>query len=133
MSGETNLDKLLQGMSPKRHAGEYVFVSVEDASQIDRDIILCEFKEAEGNTLILEKNHADALQLSYSYVSAWITLEIHSSLDAVGLTARFAGELAKHHISCNVVAGYYHDHIFVDSKDGDKAINVLQQLSQQTA
>lgn len=132
MSGETNLNQLLRGMSPKRNAGEYVFVSVDDASQIDRDHILCEFKEAEGTTLILEKSKADALQLFYSYVSAWITLEIHSSLDAVGLTACFAAELAKYNISCNVVAGYYHDHIFVGIDDANKAIGVLKKLTENT-
>lgn len=132
MSGETNLNKLLQGMSPQLHKGDYVFVTIEDISHIDRNITVCEFKEAEGTTLILEKSKADELKLSYSYISAWITLMIHSSLDAVGLTAIFSSELAKHHISCNVVAGYYHDHIFVDKKDAERAIEVLQQLVEKT-
>lgn len=130
MRGETNLNKLLQGMSPQLHKGDYVFVTVEDTNQIDRNITVCEFKEAEGTTLILEKSKADELKLSYSYISAWITLMIHSSLDAIGLTAIFSSELAKYNISCNVVAGYYHDHIFVDKKDAEKAVNVLKKLAE---
>lgn len=129
MSGEKNIAVLIQGMTPKLNSGEYVFCTVADVSSINRSDIICEFKEAEGVTVILERNKAEALKLKYEYVSAWITLQIHSSLEAVGLTALFSTELAKHDISCNVIAGYYHDHIFVDVKDADKAIQALVSLA----
>ena len=129
MAGETNLNLLIKGMTPKLNSGDYVFCTVNDVSKINRNDTICEFKEAEGTTIIMNRLKADALKLKYDYVASWITLTVHSSLDAVGLTALFSTELAKNDISCNVIAGYYHDHIFVNKKDADKAIDVLKNLS----
>ncbi|PCJ94618.1 MAG: acetyltransferase [Flavobacteriaceae bacterium] len=129
MQGETNLEKLLKEMQPELNTGEYVFATVASTDFIKKEHILSEFKEKEGITVILERQHADLYQLSYNYIASWITLNVHSSLDAVGLTALFSTELARHQISCNVISGYYHDHIFVNQKDGQKAMEVLQKLS----
>ena len=129
MAGETTLSELIRGMAPKLNKGAYVFCSVKDISKIGRNDTLLEFKETEGITVVIEKNKADALHLRYNFVASWITLTVHSALEAVGLTAMFAAALAKNNISCNVVAGYYHDHIFVNQKDGKKAMIVLTELS----
>jgi hypothetical protein len=128
--GKTNLNELLNTMNPILNEGEYVFAMVNDLNNIPRDITICEFKEKEGVTLILKREEADLLNLTYHYIAAWITLSVHSALEAVGLTAAFSNELAKHNISCNVVAGYYHDHIFVDQKDRFKAIEVLRNMKE---
>lgn len=124
-TGEKDLTTLLHSMNPVLHPGDYVFCTVADTGLIPADEIILNFKEAEGATLIIKKETADAAGLSYTFVAAWITLTVHSSLEAVGLTAAFYGALAKEGISCNVVAAFYHDHIFVDKKDAEKAMAVL--------
>ena len=129
MAGETNLELLIREMQPQLNAGEYVFVTVKDYSLIKREDTLFEFKETEGITIVLDRLKADALHVPYKFVASWITLKIHSALEAVGLTAAFSNALTTHNISCNVVAGFYHDHIFVDKKDAEKAVRVLQELS----
>lgn len=129
MSGETSLDKLLSSMSPRLNPGEFVFCTVQDGIHIPAADMLGSFREQEGLTVILERIRADALGLSYGYCAAWITLEVHSSLEAIGLTAAFAGALGKAGISCNVVAAYYHDHIFVALQDAERAMQVLRELA----
>lgn len=129
MEAETNLTVLLKNMQPLLNDGEFVFCTVTGALFLDASQIICSFKEKEGTTLILPKHVADANKLPYTYVAAWITLTIHSSLEATGLTAAFSTALAKAGISCNVVAAYYHDHIFVAAQDAEKAMDVLKELA----
>jgi len=129
MEGEKNLARLLKNAKPHHNSGDFVFCTVPDLSIIHTDDILLFFKEQEGITIIIRKELADTLHLNYSFVAAWITLTVHSSLEAVGLTAAFSKALADENISCNTVAAFYHDHIFVDKKDATKAMNVLASLS----
>jgi hypothetical protein len=129
MPAETDLNKLLKTMHPTLNDGDYVFCLMPAAQIIDPSLIIGSFKEKEGLTIILDKNIADGLNLNYSYIAAWITLTVHSSLEGVGFTAAFSNALSKAGIGCNVVAAYYHDHIFVAKKDAEKAMLVLQKLS----
>ena len=131
MAGITDLQQLLSAMQPKLWPGEYVFCAVSSPHTIDQQKIIGLFREQEGCTVIIEKELADAMQLSYSSVAAWITLSVHSSLEAVGLTAAFSSALAKEGVSCNVVAAFYHDHIFVSKNDALKAMDILVRLSAQ--
>lgn len=129
MTGETDLTKLLQGLRPTRNEGEYVFCLVNSLASAAELNPLCIFQEKEDVTVILPKIRADENSLLYSVICTWITLNVHSSLEAVGLTAAVAKVLTEANISCNVVAAYYHDHIFVPVKDAERAMKVLSQLS----
>ncbi|MBC5842435.1 ACT domain-containing protein [Flavobacterium sp. F-380] len=129
MSGEKNLEILLKKMKPKLNAGEFVFCEVKNLEEISLKNILMSFREEESITIIIEKKIADDLDLRYSFVASWITLTIHSALEAVGLTAAFSKALSDKNISCNVVAAFYHDHIFVDTKDAAQAMEILHQFS----
>ena len=128
MTGETDLRTLLKNMTPSLQVGEYVYCVVPNLQAIDPEKVIGVFKEAEGFTVIMRKEMADDLGLTYTYVAAWITLTVHSSLAATGLTAAFATALAEAGISCNVVAAYFHDHIFVAKADEERAMEVLKKL-----
>jgi len=129
MSGETDLTRLLQNMQPRRNEGEYVFCAVDSLPKAAALQPLCLFQEEEAVTVILPRQQADDESLPYSTVCAWITLTVHSSLEAVGLTAAVANALAEADISCNVVAAYYHDHIFLPIADAGRGMEVLLALS----
>jgi uncharacterized protein len=129
MNGETDLGKLLRTMQPELNPGEYVFCTLNSREQAAALDPLCLFQEREGMTVILRKEQADALGLSYAMTFAWITLTVHSSLEAVGLTAAISRALTGANISCNVVAAFYHDHIFVPARDAKRGMEVLEKLS----
>ena len=131
MPGEKDLVQLLKTMQPSLNEGEFVFCTVANLNGIPTDQIISFFKESEAFTIILPRSLADQWRLNYSFVAAWITLTVHSALDAVGLTAAFSNALSSAGISCNVVAAYYHDHIFVDKKDAERAMEVLWNLTKQ--
>ena len=131
MSGETELKKLLQEMKPRLNKGKFVFCTVETLQKANALDPLCSFQEEEAVTVILTKEQADEASLTYSGIFAWITLTVHSALEAVGLTAAVSKALTEANISCNVVAAYYHDHIFIPVKDAKRAMAVLTDLSKQ--
>jgi len=131
MPGEMDLEKLLEAMKPELNEGEYVFCTVDSFQRAAMLNPVCIFQEQEAATIILPRDQADDAALPYSTICAWITLTIHSSLDAVGLTAAVSKALTDANISCNVVAAYYHDHIFVPMRDAKRAMDVLLMITKQ--
>lgn len=131
MAGETNLDQLLKSMAPKLSPTEYVFCCVRgDYGDYQELKPLASFAESEGLTLVVSKADALAHELTFESVFSLITLTVHSSLDAVGLTAAVAQKLADYGISANVIAAYYHDHIFVQQDKAELAIRALREFTQ---
>ncbi|MEO8853829.1 MAG: ACT domain-containing protein [Ginsengibacter sp.] len=130
MNGENDLNILLKTMKPRLNIGDYVFCVVDDLTSINTDDTILIFKEQEGNTIIINKELADILNLDYSFICSWITLTVHSSLEAVGLTAAISTSLSESGISCNVVAAFYHDHLFVNKKDAERAMQILDKFSE---
>lgn len=129
MPGEHDLARLLAGLDPVAHDGEYVFVTVPgEAVPAGVDPVMT-FAEAEGRTLILRREQAEAAGLAWTFPCAWITLRVHSSLAAVGLLAAVAGALAAAGISCNAVAAYHHDHLFVPHDRAAEAVRLLRGLA----
>lgn len=131
MSGETHLNTLIGSMQPVLSESEYVFATLEKESLVSVAELapLGTFHEKEGLTVIVSKINADDSGLCYQGVFQCITLNVHSSLEAVGLTAAVSDALTRQNISTNVVAAYYHDHIFVPSAKANQALSCLQKLA----
>ena len=123
-----DLDQMLGQMLPVLRSGRYVFTTPTGALP-PTVLPVMTFSEDEGTTAILTQQEADELNLAYDVVLAWITLRVHSALDAVGLTATVSAALTNAGISCNVVAAAFHDHLFVPAESADHAVEVLQVLA----
>jgi hypothetical protein len=126
MSGETDLAKLLRSLKPVVRQGEFVFVSVDGPPDM---YTLAMVDEEEGRTLVVTRACADSRGWAYDYIAGWITLRVQSSLAAVGLTAAVSKALADVGISCNVLAGYHHDHLLVPIDRVDEALAALLKLT----
>jgi hypothetical protein len=132
-AGERDLGVLLRELRPVLRDGRYVFVCV-DVVPDDADPIVV-VREDEGTTLVLRLDEARRLGLAWNErdVMAMIMLRVHSSLSAVGLTAAVAAALTTRSISCNVVAGFHHDHLFVPAERAGDAMAALSDLSASAA
>jgi hypothetical protein len=117
-------------MEPVLNDGAFVYTSVPHGTDTAQIAAIATMREVEGITLVVPEEQALALGLPVMFRCAWITLNVHSDLNAVGLTAAFAGALGRDGISCNVVAGAYHDHIFVPIETAHEALRSLQKLQQ---
>lgn len=131
MKGLTNIDQLLAQLQPVLLPGEYVFCTTGGAKYGDLASLcpIATIREDEGLTMVLDHRQAIAAGIEFDSVYRELVLQVHSSLAAVGLTAAVSTALAEQGISANILAGSYHDHIFVPANRADEALAVLQALS----
>jgi len=132
-TGLTDLNKMLATLSPQLSPERVVFCTLPTAKLADLVALepLCTFKEVEGWTVLVRRETAVQQGLPFEGLFRQITLRVHSSLEAVGLTAVVATALADHNISANMVAAYFHDHIFVPEHKAEQALSVLTALAEQ--
>lgn len=134
MTGETDLKTLLASMTPELLAGTYVFVTlppgVPQPEGVEPVMI---FREREGVTLIAMEDAASAAGLTASFRCRMITLNIHSSLEAVGFLAAITTRLAAAGMGVNPVSAFYHDHLFVPAERAEEAMELLRQLARDSA
>lgn len=127
MAPERDVAAMLDGLTVERQAGTYTFItSAHGDIEPVRQRAVASIAEAEGETLIVALSDAIAAGFVAEFEAAWLTLNVHSALDAVGLTAVVAGRLAAAGLACNVLAGYYHDHLLVPSDRADEAIAAIE-------
>lgn len=129
MSGILDLEELLSSMDPVISDENFVFSTtnkkIQELCYLNPWAII---KENESTTIILSERNARENNIPFDCVFKRITLNVHSSLEAVGLTAAISNKLSEFNISANVVAGYYHDHVFVQKNKADKAAELLKEL-----
>lgn len=127
MPAEINLQRLLATLSVRREPGVFVLVSVP-AARVAEFSPRAMVREAEGTSIVIAREEARAAGIAFEFEAAWLTLEVHSALEAVGLTHAFAGALGARGIPANVLAGFYHDHILVPAARADEAIAAIEAL-----
>jgi uncharacterized protein len=132
MSGETDLKTLLRSMSPILDPEPHGFAAVSHTEATKFAHPFATIIEAEGTTVVAPIHAFEKAGIMNIEKWARITLQIHSSLQAVGLTAAFAATLGKAGISANVIAGFHHDHILVQWERRHDAMLALQELSNQS-
>ena len=118
----------MSGLRPRLQEGVYAFVCAQPDLETSGLGVVASVLEREGLTLVLPESKAESLGLEVLWRGRWITLDLPTELELVGLTARFAAALADRGIACNVVAGAHHDHLFVPVERAAEALGLLAGL-----
>ncbi|MER8829754.1 ACT domain-containing protein [Mesorhizobium sp. M0938] len=132
MAGETDLKKLLATMTPELRPSTHVFATLPPGAPAPAGLEpVMLFREREGTTLIVLEEEARAVGLETVFRCRMLTLNIHSSLEAVGFLAAITTRLAAAGMGVNPVSAFYHDHLFVPADRAEEAIDVLRSLAEE--
>ncbi|WP_165185363.1 ACT domain-containing protein [Caulobacter soli] len=130
MTGETDLSALIASMDPVLDDEVYVFATLPLGAPTPAGLMpVMTFREREGLTLIVTQAQAQAAGLEAVFSCRMITLNIHSSLEAVGFLAALLPALAAEGMGVNPVSGFFHDHLFVPTDRAEDALRVLKRLT----
>jgi hypothetical protein len=130
MTGESHLPTLIRTMKPSAGPDIYVFLSIASGQPVPGGIVpIMMFREAEGMTLIVPRDQAEAAGLAGSFPSRMITLTVQSALEAVGFMAAVTAHLAEAGIAVNAVSAFHHDHLFVAEARTDEALAILKAMA----
>ena len=128
MAGITDLKETLKSLEISCDDIEYGFASIDDSSKASQEKLLATFQEDGRVAIIAPAAYLKLQNINHEGPFAKLTIDIHTSLDLVGLTAVMATKLAEGGISANVVAAFYHDHVFVQYDLRQKAQELLVSL-----
>lgn len=127
MPGETDLEAMLRGLTVTVRPGRFTVVHADGTVTLGQGVEAV-LREEEGTTVVATVEAAEREGWTIGFEAAWLTLDVHSALEAVGLTAAVATALAAEAIPCNVLAGYLHDHLLVPADRVDDALACLARL-----
>lgn len=130
MTGITDLQRFLRSMQPELHVAEFVFCALAHDAPVPSSVTpVMTFREDEGLTLIVERGMAEATGLVGTFACRRITLNVHTSLEAVGFLAAITTRLAASGIGVNPVSAFYHDHLFVPADRAEAALAILRDMA----
>ena len=106
----------MSGLKSRLYPERYAFETTADQSLGEAFALI---REDEGLTMVRPAPDGDWARIS---------LGVHSSLEAVGLTAALANALAEAGISANIIAALHHDHLFVPWSRRQEALRCIEAL-----
>ena len=128
MTVQTHLPNILANLDVDVRAGTYAVIT-RRAPDPDCDAVAeARIAEVEGVTYVVPEAFARMRGDPPEFIAAWLSLRVHSALNAVGVTAAVSGVLAERGIACNVLAGFHHDHLLVPAARRDDAIAAIRSL-----